>query len=265
MFVCYIIFETIFMINIFKASLTEKKQLTADVFLFSFDLINPDKIEFEAGQYLILKVNNQPRLYSIFSSEENKKSMQLLVKIIPDGVASTYLTNLKSGDQVEFQGPAGAFKLQQNRRDKIFLATFTGLAPLYSMITSCLKMEKKLTQPKLYLFWGLRHFSDICLLDELKQLSINNQQFKFFICLSRETDLSKIKDENKKYFKLGRINDVWQKFNSQLIKQCSNVTMKQFINNFDYYLCASRDVVESLKQYLIEKGIAKENIFSEKF
>ena len=233
-------------------------------------------LNFKAGQYLILKINDQARLYSIFSPENIKDFFELMVKIIPGGLASNYFISLKTGDKVNFQGPAGVFSLRENQKDKFFFATFAGIAPLRSMVASYLEKNKMLTRPKLILFWGLRNFSDICLLEELKQLVKTSQQFQFFICLSREADLSKIKSEDKKYFKLGRINICWEQFITATIKQGNNVTplrpsgyegqaMKQFINNFDYYLCGSCDVTESLKQYFFSKGVDKETVFFEKF
>lgn len=242
------------MLTNYQTVLSNKKQLTTDQLILKFSLIEPKELIFKAGQYLILKVNSQTRLYSIYSSSNVKNYFELMVKIVPGGLASNYLNNLKVGDKVNFQGPAGMFTLHENERNKVFFATFTGMAPQNSMILSYLENNKNKMSPQLYLFWGLRNFSDICLVEELKQLSINYRQFKFTICLSRENNLSKIRDEDRQYFKLGRVNAVWEEFMSQ-----------QSINLFDYYLCASRDVVESLNQYLLGKGITKENIFFEKF
>lgn len=242
------------MINRYQTILIEKKLLTSDVFLFRFKLVSPTKIDFQPGQYLILKVNNQSRLYSIFSPNNLKNQVELLVKIIPGGLTSSYLKKLELGTRVDFQGPAGLLNLKQNSKNKVFLATSTGLAPLWSMIVSYLKRTGATDSPKIYLFFGLRNFADVFLLDELKQLSSSYPQFKFFISFSRELNLKQVSVEDQKYFRVGRINSAFEEIISQ---QC--------VNDFDYYLCGSREVVESLNQHLLSKGVIKENILFEKF
>jgi len=242
------------MLNTYQTILTNKKILTNDQLLLEFSLINPKEIIFKAGQYLILKIGDKSRLYSIYSSENVKNSFTLMIKTIPNGLASDFFINLKAGESANFQGPAGVFYLHESEKDKIFLATYSGLAPLRSMIISYLEKSKNKIVPKFNLFWGLRSYSDVCLFDELKQLSVDYQQFKFFICLSQENDLTKIKDEDRQYFKLGRINTSWEEFIS---KQC--------VNDHDYYLCAGNKVIVELNQFLLAKGVVKENIFLEKF
>jgi len=257
------------MINYYQTLLTEKKRLTADVWLFRFKLINPPEISFKAGQYLILRINNQSRLYSIFSPSYIKDYVDFMVKIIPEGLASIYLNNLQPGEQVKFEGPAGVFQLKENYKDKIFLVTSTGLAPVWSIISSYFQTQPT-KPPRFFLFWGLRYFNEVFYLDRIKQLAINNQLFKFLICLSQDTNFNKIPEPDRQYFRIGRVNIVLENFIKKL-NQPSNpqlansLTNQPLFNSFDYYLCGSRQVVESLNQFLLDKGIAKENIFFEKF
>ena len=248
------------MITSFKTLLSRKKQLAKDIFLFRFQLLEPKEIDFKAGQYLILKINDQSRLYSIASPNFQKDSFELLMEIIEGGLGSTYLSNLKIGDQAVFQGPAGVFTLKESPRPKIFLATGTGLAPIRSMIKSILNFKFKI--PNLYLFWGLKTYQDTYLFEELKQLSNESMdKFTFKICLSQEKNLELIGNEDREYFAPGRIQNSLESviFGNNQLKSEENLA------NFDYYLCGSRQVVESLRQYLEEKKVPKEQIFFEKF
>jgi NAD(P)H-flavin reductase len=236
------------MIKNYQTILVEKKRLTPDQLLLKFLLIEPREIVFQAGQYLILKINNQSRLYSIFSSPRSKNSFELMVKLLPGGLGSDYLNNLKINDRVNFQGPAGNFTLRENKKDKIFLATYTGLAPLWSMINDYYENNLNSTL-NLYLYWGLRTFEDTCLLNALKEICQRQNGFQFFLCFSQEKSLMEIPEENRKYFRLGRITD----------------TLEPIDNRFDYYICGSRQVVTGLNQFLLEKGIDPKNIYFEKF
>lgn len=272
------------MLTTFKTLLSQKKQLTKDVFLFRFQLVEPKEIHFKAGQYLILKINDKSRLYSIASPDTQKNSFEILVEIIEGGLGSTYLSNLKVGEEAVFQGPAGMFRLKENPRPKIFLVTGTGIAPVRSIIKSEIKKLRdeeikeennfnfSISQfPNFFLFWGLRYFSDVYFLNELKQLAIDNQQFQFHICLSREENLQMLPEEDRKYFVLGHIQDSLE---SVIIgcnqlkseKNLANSNQPQSIlTNFDYYLCGSRQVVEALRQYLEQKGVPASQVFFEKF
>lgn len=238
------------MLKTFNTTLIEKKQLTIDIILLKFALISGEQLEFSAGQYMIFKFNGLSRLYSIFSSSNIKNYFELLVKIMPGGKATTSLNNLKVGDNTVFQGPAGAFIFKKNDKDKIFLATGTGFSPVRSMIISNLVN----LGPNFYLFWGLPYFSEVCLMDELIQLTTRFPNFNFSICLSREKDLNMISETQRKFFLLGRVNIGLEK----LIKQKTT-------DNFDYYICGSKIVVESLRELLYQKKITKESVFFEHF
>ncbi len=240
------------MLLTYKTILTKKTQLNFNTYLYHFDLIEPKEIIFIPGQYVILKVPSDKgpvsRLYSIASSATEKKSFKLIIQIIPGGLASNYLSGLIVKDEVIFQGPAGMFGLKENNRPKIFLVTGTGIAPILSIIKS--NFFPPQAGFNFQLFWGLKNYKDVYLFDELKQ-------FDPKICLSREANFSFIPEPNRKYFDLGHIDSCFE-------KQFNNLTIEQ-LNNFDFYLCGGRQIVESLKQFLLDKHISKENIYFEKF
>ncbi|MDO9027763.1 MAG: FAD-binding oxidoreductase [Candidatus Roizmanbacteria bacterium] len=236
------------MLSTYKTILSQKTQLTSDVYLYDFDLIEPKEINFKAGQYLMIKITTDKgpvsRLYSIASSAAEKNSFELIIQIISGGLASNYLSNLKVKDEIVFQGPAGMFRLKENDRPKIFLATGTGIAPVRSILKNF-----QFSIFNFQLFWGLKNYQDVYLLDELKQ-------FNPTICLSREQNLGMISENDKKYFELGHIDQC-------LEKQLENYGLR--ITDYDFYLCGRREAVESLRLFLINKGVLQENIYFEKF
>jgi NAD(P)H-flavin reductase len=230
------------MLNQYKTRLILKNQLTKNVLFLRFQLVEPKEIVFIPGQYLMLKIEDKPRLYSIASSSFEKNIVEFIVEILPGGLASTYFTNLKDGQEVVFYGPAGHFQMKTANKKNIFLTTGTGLAPVLSILKSTKDNSNN------YLYWGVRYFQDIYLFEQLKK-------YQTKICLSREKDLLMIKNEERKYFDLGHIDEVMEKdfFNNQSF------------DDLRFYLCGGREVVESLKQKLILKGILPENIIFEKF
>jgi NAD(P)H-flavin reductase len=260
------------MLNNFRTILSKKTQLNSTTYLYHFDLLEPKEITFKPGQYIILKVPSEKgsvsRLYSLASSNIEKNSFELIVETVVGGLGSGYLSSLKEGVEVNFQGPAGMYELRKNDRKKIFMVTGTGIAPIISILRSTiddrklrmevedggLKLEKQTS--KYYLFWGLKYYQDLYLLDELKQLAIINSQLIIKICLSREQNLDMIPEEDKKYFFLGHVDSCFE----QLL-----TINDELLNNYEFYLCGGRNVVEALKQTLLSKNIPLESIVFEKF
>lgn len=252
------------MLFTYKTILAKKSQLNSSTHLYHFNLLEPKEIIFTPGQYMILKVPSDKgpvsRLYSIASSNTVKNSFDLIIEMIPGGLATNYLLSLKENTEIIFQGPAGIFKLRENNKNKIFLVTGTGIAPIRSILISNIKNQISKTQiknQKLILFWGLKYYQDIYLFNELKQW--NNEimkQFSFKICLSRETNLNSIPESEKKYFSLGHVDNNFDKLLT---------TNYQLLTNSDFYLCGGRNIVESLKQFLLSKNVPQENIIFEKF
>ncbi|MCS6956491.1 MAG: FAD-dependent oxidoreductase, partial [Patescibacteria group bacterium] len=166
------------MLSNFSVFLKEKNQLNKNTYYFRFNLIEPKEINFIPGQYVILKINEKTRLYSIASSIDQKNSFDLLIKIIPQGLASNYFLNLNINDKINFLGPAGIFKLKKNSNKKIFLSVSTGIAPFLSMI----KSKNYNFENDYFLFWGLKYKEDVYFLEKLKEIKNNsNKKFNFKI------------------------------------------------------------------------------------
>ncbi|QQG44331.1 MAG: hypothetical protein HYW86_00210 [Candidatus Roizmanbacteria bacterium] len=266
------------MVQTYKSHLLSKQQLTHNVYLFRFGLDEPNELIFTPGQYMILFVpqsEDEPaspglqrgepicRLYSIASlaspnsalaGEGGTNSFELLIEIIPNGLASEFLLKLDSATEVTFQGPAGQFTLAQNNKDKVFMVTGTGIAPVRSILLTALTNSQPTTHnsspiTNYQLLWGLPTFKDVYFLEEFKQLAAVHSNFTFTICLSRETKLSSIPEEDRQFFKLGHVND--------------NIQLD--LTNTDYYLCGSPKVIESLKSYLAANNVEPNSIIFEKF
>lgn len=235
------------MLSNFKTFLKEKIKLNENTYYLRFLLIDPKEIIFTPGQYLILKIQNKSRLYSITSSNKNKNYFDLLIKIIPNGLASNYFLNLKIEEEVHFFGPAGLFKLKENLNKKIFLATSTGIAPFLSMIRS----KNYNFESEYFLFWGLRYKKDIYFIDELKNIRKKSyNKFNFKICLSQEKTIL----NDNEYLVSGRINIGLEKF----IK-------KNYYLKSDFYICGGSNFVQEIKIYLEKIGIDKNQIFFENY
>jgi NAD(P)H-flavin reductase len=109
--------------------------------------------------------------------------VSLLLNLVPQGPGSTYLFDLREGDETRFAGPAGNFYLRDDlERDLLFVATGTGIAPIRSMLLA----NAERPQPsRTTLFWGLRSQRDLYYVDELARLSRDLPGSSHVITLSR--------------------------------------------------------------------------------
>ena len=250
------------MIKSFQATLTKRTELTHDNNLFSFEIVN-DTLDFLAGQYVIMMIqlpdgSTARRLYSISSEAQNTKGFDLLVKRIPGGVASNYLAGLGIGQKASFQGPAGVFFMKDSdpAKPKVFLATGTGIAPIYSMLKS--RIADGVTNEKWYLFWGVRTSNDLHWGKELEEIKKKNPLFQYVFCLSREPDLSY--KTMPAACVLGRIDACFQ---NNILKSIRGRV--DLLNGLEYYICGSVNAVETLRQSLLSEGVEKKQIHFEKF
>jgi ferredoxin-NADP reductase len=167
---------------------------------------------------------------------------------VPGGVASNYLSGVDTGQHIEVEGPAGVFNLKNTAFDKIFLVTGTGIAPIRSFLLS----HPSHTQP-FFLFWGMPTLKSLYLFNELRGLAERDPLFRFFICLSRESDLSRVEEAERKYFSLGHIDAVLQK------------TLPPGTGGREYYVCGGRDMVEAMRVFLYNQNIDRSLIYFERY
>ncbi|OGK35936.1 hypothetical protein A3A93_05810 [Candidatus Roizmanbacteria bacterium RIFCSPLOWO2_01_FULL_38_12] len=249
------------MFTTYQSKLFERTMLVSGVDKFVFSRPDDAQWNFQAGQYMIFHIpqgteHAARRQYSIASTPSEKRYLEFIIGYIPKGIASTYLPLMKIGDLLTMQGPAGVFIHRPSPRPAIYLATGTGIAPMFSMISDKLA-DQSFTQ-NIYLYWGLRYYNDIYYLDYLINLKNKYpQRFEFCICLSRETDIeAKVKKEHIPFCTCGHVNT-----GVEMMLQKIQKTHKEF----DYYLCGSMIVVESLRVYCADKGVVKEQVAFEKF
>jgi Na+-transporting NADH:ubiquinone oxidoreductase subunit F len=235
-----------------KATLTDRKILAPDIFHLFFSLEEGAELIYIPGQYIILTIPSSPtpvkRLYSFAGSNKNGGVFELLVKLVPGGVASEYLKNLPIDGKIDVSGPAGLFSLQETPLRKIYMVTGTGFAPIRSLLVSGSPHAQNST-----LFWGMRDFSEAYMMDELLNIKNQFEAFSFFYCLSQQKELGLIPAELQRFFRIGHIDEVWLAEN-----------MKIEVDT-EYYLCGSRTVIESLRTFLLSRGVNKSRLFFEKY
>lgn len=153
-----------------------------------------EPIEFLAGQYLAVRYRDVVRVYSVASSPE-REDVEFCVRRVPGGqMTSELAVDLDVGDEVALRGPYGELLLQgPSRRDVVFLATGTGVAPFKSMIDYLFEAEMDRHEGKsrdVWLFLGAAWKDTLPYRDAFEALADGRENFHFVPTVSREEYLT---------------------------------------------------------------------------
>ena len=144
----------------------ENSQIKTFVLAFVYQKFN-DAFSFEPGQFLMLSVPHCGEApISISSTPTQPGTLQLSIRAA--GKLTNAMHKLTAGDTVGLRGPYGRpFPMDDLvDRDLLFVAGGIGLAPLRSVISTCLA-EERFAKSKINILYGSRTPSDIAFKDDI--------------------------------------------------------------------------------------------------
>ena len=197
------------------------------------------------------------RAYSMANYPEEKGIVMLNVRIatpppgssgIPAGKMSSYIFNLKKGDNVTISGPFGEFFARDTKKEMIFVGGGAGMAPMRSLIFDQfrrIKSDRKAT------FWyGARSKKEMFYVDDFNKLDKDNENFSWHVALSDSPPEDKWKGHK------GFIH---------------NILFEQYLKDHpapedcEYYLCGPPIMNQSVIDMLIDLGVDREDIMLDDF
>lgn len=151
-------------------------------------------IDFVPGQYVTVRYGRRSRPYSIACSP-TEDAIEICIRRVPGGRLSAELADrIEVSDEVTLRGPNGDFTLQDpSRRDMVFLATGTGVAPFKSMIDYAFEAglgEYREETRHVWLFLGTGWEDDLPYREAFRRLDGERDNFHFVPTLSRERYLT---------------------------------------------------------------------------
>lgn len=243
--------DSIFNIRRYKAIVTEITDLTYDIKSVVFKLLDPDRIDFQAGQYVQLETKpygkikqKTVRAYSIASKPEDNNIVELIVRLVPEGICTTWVHNfLQVGEEVNLTGPYGDFFIRDTDADMIFIAGGSGKAPIKSMLDH-LKIVG--TKRRMTYYFGARTEKDLYLTEYFKDMEKVFPEFQYIPVLSR------CEDGAKWCARTGYI--------MPYLKESVRDPEKT-----EAYMCGSPGMLEACKKELLNLGVKAENIYFDSF
>jgi NAD(P)H-flavin reductase len=170
--------------RVWSASVESMDRLASDVMRVILKLDAGEKIEFYAGQYInVLLEDGAKRSFSFATAPHVSDRIELQIRLIPGGRFTTHVfERMRVGDRLRFEGPLGSFFLREDsEKPIIFVAGSTGFAPVKSMVEHAFQRGMK---RKMILYWGVRRLRDLYLADLPREWQREHDNFRFIPVLS---------------------------------------------------------------------------------
>jgi len=167
---------------------------------------------------------------------------------IPPGIMSSWVFNLKPGDEVTVSGPFGEFFARDTRAEMCFIGGGAGMAPMRSHIYD--QFHRLHTKRKATYWYGARSMREAFYVDEFERLQAENPNFRWYLALSEPLP-----------------EDNWTGPTGFI----HNVLYENYLRNHpapedvEYYMCGPGPMTKAVIAMLIDLGVDRENIMLDDF
>ena len=243
--------QELFSIREYICKCIDIKDLTYDIKRFRLELLDAETIDYISGQYVQLLTpvydgsdEEVYRAYSIASDPNQKNVIDLIIRLMPNGICTTYCFKyLEVGDQVKINGPYGDFRLSDTDAAIVFIAGGSGMAPIKCILHHMKTVGNK---RKAVYYFGANMVKELFMLDEMKVFESQLSYFQFVPVVAAL-------DEDKNWEgQRGLVTEAVQQ-NLKNASECEG------------YLCGSPGMIDASIKVLLEIGMSEEKIFYDKF
>jgi Na+-transporting NADH:ubiquinone oxidoreductase subunit F len=147
--------------------------------------------QFDVWRFTSTVTEKVDRAYSMANYPEERGIIMLNVRIasppprmpdVPPGLMSSYIFNLKPGDDVTISGPFGEFFAKESDNEMIFIGGGAGMAPMRSHIFD--QFRRLHTDRKVSFWYGARSLREAFYNDDFNAIQSENENFKWHLALS---------------------------------------------------------------------------------
>ncbi len=198
------------------------------------------------------------RAYSMANYPAENDIILLVVRIaipppgapdtVPPGVVSSYLFNLKAGDEVAVSGPFGHFFARDSDAEMVFVGGGAGMAPMRAHIFDQLLRLK--SKRKISFWYGARSWRELFYVEEFDRLQSEHDNFRWVVALSEP------RPEDDWQGKTGFIHEVLYE---------SYLKDHPAPEDCEYYLCGPPMMIEAVRNMLDNLGVDSDNILYDDF
>ena len=169
-------------------------------------------------------------------------------KGLPPGKMSSYIFNLKPGDEVTISGPYGEFFAKDTSNEMIFVGGGAGMAPMRSHIFD--QFGRIQTKRKVTFWYGARSLREAFYVEHFDKIQAENPNFEWHLALSEP-----------------QAEDNWTGYEGFI----HQVLLNQYLSkhpspeDVEYYLCGPPPMINACKKMLDDLGVERENVAFDEF
>ena len=197
------------------------------------------------------------RAYSMANYPNEKGLLLFTIRIafppgykeeIPPGIMSSWVFNLKEGDEVTVSGPFGEFFARDTNAEMCFIGGGAGMAPMRSHIFD--QFHRLHTKRKATYWYGARSLKEAFYQDEFDAIAKANPNFTWHLALSEPLP-----------------EDNWTGYTGFI----HNVLRDEYLKNhpapedIEYYMCGPGPMNNAVIAMLLDLGVERENIMLDDF
>ena len=218
----------------------------------------PDWDKYNVWRYKSVVTEPVVRAYSMANYPGEKGIIMLNVRIAspppgtpdgtPPGQMSSFIFNLKAGDQVTISGPYGEFFIKETDAEMVYVGGGAGMAPLRSHIFELFKTVR--TGRKVSYWYGGRSLRELFYMDEFEAIEREFPNFSFNIGLSEPMP-----------------EDNWTGYTGFIHQVLYDQYLKDHPapEDIEYYLCGPPMMNSAVFKLLDDLGVENENIAFDDF
>jgi len=168
-------------LNQFTSVVCEKSMLNESIMCIR--ITKPDGFDYRPGQFINIIRDNGTLIRSYSLASVENEALELHIKTIPNGAMSNWLDGeLRVGDSITFQGPAGDCFYLDNKPDQsiIMVGISTGLAPLYGIVRDALAQGHR---GKISIYHAGLATAGLYYIDEMRAIATAHDNVSYTPCV----------------------------------------------------------------------------------
>ena len=221
------------------------------------DEYHEDWDKFDQWRFVSKVDEDVVRAYSMANYPEEHGVIMLNVRIasppprnpdVPPGQMSSYIFNLKPGDEVVISGPYGEFYARDTDNEMIFIGGGAGMAPMRSHIFD--QFRRLHTDRKVSFWYGARSMREAFYVEDFDTIASENENFAWHLALSEPLE-----------------EDQWTGMKGFIHQVLYDKYLKDHPSPEDceYYICGPPMMNDAVIKMLTDLGVERENIMFDDF
>jgi len=216
--------------------------LAQDVAEYTFRFRQPERVQYQAGQFILVKIQDVPKMYraySISSFDPEYKRLSVTVKLMAEGYGSGILAEeFREGNPVELEGPMGRELVVDKKADKVLLvAGGIGITPFRAIVKDLALNPHQIGQ--IQLVYGVNTADEFLYNQEFVDFAAREPRFQYIQVVANDQNWTGRK---------GFVTDAIREMD---------------LTGYKVYMCGPKPMTDATSKALVKLGVREDNILAE--